>query len=263
MINKYRKYYFENEEDWHTYEIGTYHVSAVGNSHKDLNPHDHSGPCLRATYFDYIHPIENDDKSEGNFHIGRILHKVIQEIYKINVPNSIIEFPIVLEVKKGITIKGSVDIIDLDEKSIPDIKTASLFTFPTSEYDYSPTHVSQTSIYSALLQMYVFKETFFKPKILRVIYTKKHNLETVEVDLDVNEEDVAKSYDDFVARVIHLDECLREKKIPDAEPMKWCKFCPRLSFCIEKGYIKLKKDSKGKAKKGWYVLNDALVSLVS
>ena len=155
--NKYRKYYYEIDTEWHENKIGTYHVSGIGNSHKDLDPWEHAGPCLRDTYWDYLDPIEDNDETAGNFHIGKILHEIIQDIYKHNVPNSIIEFPIVIK-HNDITIKGSVDIIDFDKEAIIDIKTASMFTFPSSEYDYNPTYVSQVSIYSALLSYWVFKK---------------------------------------------------------------------------------------------------------
>lgn len=249
MNNEYRKYYYEREVDWHETKIGIYHVSAIGNSHKDLDPQEHSGPCLRETFFGYTDPIKNDDKSQGNFHMGDILHPIVQGIYKKNVPNSVIEFPIVIQLTKDITIKGSVDIIDFDKQAVIDIKTASLFTFPSSEYDYNPTHTSQISIYSGALELYVFKETFFKPKLLRMVYTKKHNLETVEIDLNADEEDVTNSYNDFIERVTYLDECLRENKVPAAEPHKWCKFCSLLDYCKEHGDIIETK------KKGRYILN--------
>lgn len=249
MINNYRKYYYEVDKDWHENRVGVYHVSSIGNSHKELDPHEHSGPCLRETFKGYIDPVENDDKKEGNFHIGRILHKIIQEIYKHNVPNSSIEFPIIIQLASDIQIKGSIDIIDFDKTAVIDIKTSSMFTHPSSEYDYNPTHTSQISIYSGLLMGYVFKLKYFTPKLIQMVYTKKHNLETAELDIDVDKEDIKNALHEFIERVIYLDNCLTKFRTPVAEPHKWCKFCRHLDFCKEEGDIIETK------KKGRYILN--------
>lgn len=256
MSNKFKKYFDEVEEkEWHEYKIGTYHISAVGNSHKDRSPQEHYGPCLRSTFWNYKDPEDKDDKGLGNLRMGNILHRVAQEIYKKNNPNSVIEFPIV--VKMGdITIKGSVDIIDFEDKAIVDLKTASLFTFPSSEYDYNPTYLTQVKVYSAFLEYHVFNPETFKIEILRVVYIKKHNLEVLEMDIDNEWEDVANAYADFVDRVSYLHMCLTSTVVPDAEPHKWCKFCPYLEYCLEKEDLKPHVDSKGKIKKGWYVLNE-------
>jgi hypothetical protein len=246
-MNKYREYFLKEETEWHSREIGVYHVSQIGNSHKELDPQKHYGPCLLSTYEDYKNPEERDLLSTGNLAMGTLLHKVVQKRYKKNHPNSVIEFPIVLDYQ-GIRIMGSVDIIDFDRKAVMDIKTASLFTFPGSEYDYNPTYISQVKIYTALLELFVFGNKFFVPEELVVIYVKKHNLEVLETPIDYNGEDIMDSYDDFYNRCIYLDECLQTGVEPEAEPHKWCKFCSRLSRCKAEGRIK-----QG-LKKNWYVL---------
>ena len=249
MENKYKKYFELVGKEWHDHKIGTYHVSAVGNSHADIDPQEHYGPCLRSTYWDYLDPVENDEKSEGNFKMGDFLHEIAEANYKKNHPNSVNEFPIVLKISKDVTIKGSIDIIDFDDKIVLDFKSSSMFTFPSSEYDYNETYLSQVRIYTALLEYWIIKDTYFKPEKLRVVYIKKHNLETVELDILYDWEEVAEAYGDFLERVKYLDNCLRNKKEPEAEPHKWCKFCPRLEKCVEqKDIIEIKK--------GKYVLND-------
>lgn len=247
MKNRYKKYFIEKEGEWHEYEIGIYHVSSIGNTHEGINPQEHYGPCLRATYWEYLDPEERDDESTGNFRMGEILHEIAQKIYKKNHPNSVIEFPIIYRLTTNILIKGSVDIIDFVKKAVIDLKSASLFTFPSSEYDYNPTYISQVKIYTAMLNYWIFQEEYFKPELLRIVYMKKHNLETVELDQDCDWDDIAESYTDFIERVIYLDKCLRELKEPIAEPHKWCKFCPILERCLEQ------KDIIAGKKKNTYI----------
>lgn len=256
MSNKYKKYFIEDEEkEWHNYKVGTYHISAVGNSHKELSPQEHYGPCLRSTFWNYKDPAERDEKSIGNLRMGNILHGIAQEIYKKNRPNSIIEFPIVIKMGE-ITIKGSVDIIDFGDKAVVDLKTASLFTFPSSEYDYNQTYLTQVRLYGAFLQYNIFDNEYFEIETLRIVYIKKHNLETLEMDINYDGEEIAKAYADFVERVQYLHDCLTDTIVPKAEPHKWCKFCPYLEYCLEHEDLKPYVDSKGKKKKGWYVLNE-------
>lgn len=249
MTNKYREYFDKQEVEWHSRQIGVYHVSQIGNSHKDKNPQDHYGPCLLSTYEDYQQPEEKDLHSTGNLAMGTLLHKVVQKRYKKNHPNSVIEFPIIVYFS-NLKVMGSVDIIDFNRKAVMDIKTASLFTFPGSEYDYNPTYMSQIMIYTGLLKLFVFNNDFFTPEELVAIYVKKHNLEVLETSIDYDWEKVMAAYANFRDRCEYLDECLREEVEPEAEPHKWCKFCPRLKRCLLEGRIK-----KG-LKKGWYVLNE-------
>ena len=94
-MNKYKDQWLEKPVKWHDYKIGTYHISAIGNSHQDLEPEEHSGPCLRSLYDKYI---KGEEEGKGVFQLGNILHAELQRIYKINHPNSVFEFPIVFTI---------------------------------------------------------------------------------------------------------------------------------------------------------------------
>jgi len=248
MENKIRTYFkIKDSSDWHRYKIGEYHVSSIGCSHKELDPQTHYGPCLRATYYAYTEPEEKDLKTIGNLLMGEILHKIVQERYKGLNPNAIIEYPVTHIYGNQLTIKGSIDILDLEDGSIRDVKSASLFTFPGSEYDYNPTHIDQVSIYAALLK--IMMPDFILNKLM-IIYVKKHNLETIEQVVVFDREDVGLKFGDYLSRVVYLDLCLTNKREPKAEPHRWCKFCSKKEHCLEQGDIIETK------KKGRYILNE-------
>lgn len=249
MENKFEKYFIKKDTEWHSYKIGEYHVSAVGCSHQDLEPEEHYGPCLRSTALDYTDPIEKTIETKGNLKMGNMLHKKSQSVYKHNNPNSVIEFPLKFKHKRGdieIETRGSVDIIDFEEKSIPDLKSSSMFTHPSSPYEFNPTHVSQERIYTHQLTELVFRPTFFMPEILRTTYLKKHNMTASELDEIYSKDKCEADFEDFLDRCFYLDKCLRKGILPEAEPHKWCKLCPRLGFCMEKGDIIEVKEGRKK-----------------
>ena len=260
MSNEYEKYWVINEKEWHENEIGIYHISAVGISHQDLEPEEHSGPCLRNKYFVYLEGENHNLATTGNFKMGNYLHAEAQEIYKKNHPNSVGEFPIVYELdSKGnefwgieeeeeeyIIIKGSVDIVDFDIQINPDLKTASMFTFPSSEYDMSPTYMTQVTLYTYILNEFVFRPTWYRAESLMIVYFKKHNLTTLEQFKKYSDEMGKEVYDEFIRRVRFLHNCLMDREVPDAEPNKWCKYCPKLDYCLEEGDIVLVKEGRKK-----------------
>ena len=249
MKNEYEKYWLIDEKEWHENEIGIYHISAVGISHQDLEPEEHSGPCLRSKYFVYLEGENHNQASIGNFYMGNLLHAESQGIYKKNHPNSVGEFPIVYKIAEGgedITIKGSVDIVDFDIQINPDLKTASMFTFPSSEYDTSPTYMTQVTLYTYILNEFVFRPSWYRAESLMIVYFKKHNLTTLE-QLKKYTDDIGKSvYDEFIWRVRFLHNCLMDREVPDAEPNKWCKYCHKLEYCLEEGDIILVKEGRKK-----------------
>lgn len=255
MINEFKKYWTIREKDWHEYKIGTYHISAIGVSHQDLEPEEHSGPCLRDKYFTYLAGEEHSIETEGNFYLGNLLHREAQAIYKKNHPNSTSEFPLVYNIDSNgepLEIRGSVDIIDFNIQSNPDLKTASMFTFPKSEYDTSITYLTQVNLYTYILKEMVFRPSWYLPLFLRIVYFKKHNLYTIEQDQPYYEKEGESIYLEFIERVCYLDDCLKNGQVPDAEPMKWCKYCHKLEYCLESGDIIKVKDGR----KTRYLKND-------
>ena len=230
MKNLYRKYWIEKPKKVHGYKMGVYHVSQIGNSHADLQPGEHSGPCLRQGYWDYIDSIEFEDGTVGNFHIGNILHEDIQRIAKLNNPAVVNEFPLRVWLAEFI-ISGSVDNIVFVENGIHivDFKTASQYTLPKGSYDKNITHFTQVYIYAFLLSK------IFKLDILdvSVVYINKHNLATYKQTEKYKVGKAIGIYTDFLDRCGYLHSCLKAREVPIAEPMKWCKYCRYKEKCIE------------------------------
>lgn len=257
MENKFDKYFNKKDIKWHSYEIGVYHISAVGCGHGDLEPTDHYGPCLRSTYWDYYDPPNRSLETEGNFRMGNILHKKAQKIYKHNNPNSVVEFPVVLTFERDgtpVEIRGSVDLIDFNKKMAIDLKTSSMFSHPTSPYEYNPTYVDQVALYTYMLNTFVFLPKFFHPKEAMITYLKKHNLTTNEQNFDYDWDEMDTKFNEFMDRVFYLHECLTivSRLPPLAEPQKWCKLCPYLEYCLEHGDLEPVMQKNGKKVK-YYV----------
>lgn len=247
MKNLYHKYWIKVPREVHTYEIGTYHVSQIGNSHIDLEFDEHSGPCLRQGYWQYLDPIEYSAGTLGNFHMGRILHEEIQKITKINNPAVINEFPLRMWIK-DIIISGSIDTIvfSKDGISIIDFKSASQYTLPQGDYDKNPTHFTQVYLYAYILSLVFGSDINIKDVTL--VYINKHNLSTYAQTETYDNEKAEKIFKDFLERCFYLDECLKKKAVPVPEPMKWCKYCDYRGRCKEQGDVELIVTKRGAIK---------------
>lgn len=236
LRNKYGIYWKEEPKEWHRNLIGEYHVSAIGVDHQEFNPNDHSGPCLRQTFYFYVDPLPFTEQTEGNFHMGRIIHKELQRIYIINHPNAVAEFPLGLETEReGEKIKhfGSIDLmrIDLDGLHVPDIKSASDWTFPKTSDDKNQTHFDQSRIYVGWLISRILNTKFMKVKTNGIIYVDKHNLYTGEQFEKTNKKLCIERFVEFIDRSWALHNYLIEEKLPPKEPNKWCKFCDYRHRC--------------------------------
>lgn len=232
MDNLYNKYWIENPKEVHEYKIGTYHVSQVGSAHPDLEANEHSGPCLRQGYWQYLEPKAFPIGTIGNFHMGNIIHEHLQRILKINNPATISEFPLRMWIYDNMIISGSVDIVLFDKEGahVIDIKSASRYTLPRGKYDKNPTHFAQVNIYAHILDRHVFGESI-PIKDISILYVNKHNLATFKQTEKFNAEKAEETFNDFVERCAYLNKCLENKEVPVAEPMKWCKYCDYKEKC--------------------------------
>ena len=244
LENQYQKYWIEVPKEWHENKIGIYHVSSIGCSSERLDPEDHSGPCLRETFYNYINFIDYDDTSKGNFHQGRLMHKEAQRIYRINHPASIDEFPLGKKITMNgveVLLLGSIDIVEFTEDgklNIIDFKSASNWTFPKTEDNKSPTHFNQVRIYAYWLQNFILNKKYQKIDKLKIIYLGKHNLYTGEQEEEYNKTKCMEAWLDFINRAIGLHfQFLGYNKsksldfLPNKEPHKWCKNCRYSQRC--------------------------------
>lgn len=254
MNNEYQKYWKAEPRDWHENIIGIYHISRVGCSHQDMKYDEHSGPCLRETYWDYTDSLPNSDETEGNFDMGKDIHKRLQEIIKEWKPNTVIEDPLAKIFEKGgqkILITGSIDVLykhlfDLIKDtaktkkkiSIWDIKSASQYTMPKSKYDKSPTHFDQVDIYAIMKILFDLHPDHNEIKRVKIIYVSKHNKRTITQRNKFKLDEAMDKFVDFIERAFYLHNCLNNEIVPIPEPHKWCKFCKYLKRCIEQGDVK-------------------------
>ncbi len=274
LENEYRKYWKAKPREWHENKIGIYHVSSIGCNHQDLDPDNHSGPCLRSTYWDYVDPIPNSDETDGNLEEGNRHHKDLQKIIKEWKPNSIIEYPVAVELireldelgedgelqEEKILFVGSIDILykhlfddeinyNVKSWSIWDIKTASSYTLPRGKYDKNPTHFDQTEIYGYIVLAFDLDEHKNKIKRKKIIYIDKHNLGTYTQREKFNVIEAEEKYQDAVERCWYIHDCLTKGEVPAPEPMHWCKYCKYLDRCMEQGDVEAIQGRGGYIKK--------------
>lgn len=229
LPNKYKKYFIIRPYDWHQNKIGYYHVSQIGNNNQDLKQKEHSGPCLRDTFYGFI-PIDVKIQSlitEGNFGVGHLFHGHIEIIQKTNDPFNFPEFPLQKLLDhdgQKIIILGSIDlprqqILTFDDEAkdpipihITDLKTASEYTFPfdNSIMNRSPTHFTQVYIYGYWLMNYYLNQKYNELIDLTVAYINKHEAYTGEQRELYDNDAGMRIFIDFISRAFELDTCLKK-----------------------------------------------------
>lgn len=248
--------------DWHAKILGIYHVSSIGCNHQDLKSDDHSGPCLRQTYWEYSNPRPNTQETEGNFDMGKDLHKAWQKIVKKWFPHAIIEKTVAkVFTRDGVSILlvGSEDVhmplvFNLKtatsktkrKRAIWDGKSASNYTLPKGKYDKNPTHFDQPKIYGAFEILFELNMEHNIIVRVKIYYFDKHNKGTYIQREKFDDIEAIAKLADCVDRAFYLHTCLIKGEVPVPEPMKWCKYCSYVGRCIRQGDVKIIKTKKGK-----------------
>lgn len=252
---------FYEEIDWHEKIIGVYHVSTIGTSHANLDPDDHSGPCLREQFWEYTDPRPQTQETTGNFEMGDDLHEGWQKIVKKWYPQAIIEKTVAKVFTRNgrsILIVGSQDVHmpllfnmktatskTKRAREIWDGKSASSYTLPKGKYDKNPTHFDQPKIYGAFEILFELNMNHNCIKRVKIFYFDKHNKGTYIQRQKFDEQEAINKLADCVDRAFYLDKCLRKNKIPEPEPMKWCKYCSYIGWCNRAGGINIIMNKKG------------------
>jgi len=269
LENKFREVwhpeYFEEKRDWHEKIIGIYHVSGIGCNHQDLDSTEHSGPCLRQTYFEYKHPRKNNQETEGNFEMGSDVHKIWQNLVKEWYPQADIERTVAkIFTRKGISILivGSQDVHmplifnmktanskSKRKREIWDGKTASVYTLPKGKYDKNPTHFDQPKIYGGFEILFELNMNHNKITRVKIYYFDKHNKGTYIQREKFDGVEAIGKLADCVDRAFYLHNCLIEGVVPVPEPMKWCKYCKYITKCNQQGDINIIETKKGNIKR--------------
>lgn len=250
MDNEYYEYFVDDlEKSWHAYQIGDYHISAIGTTYKDLMEEDKTGPCLRNQFFDFKRnnpvPVVLEPEKAGIFHMGNIIHELVQTKYKINHPEVDIEYALMVTLNPGIRIKGSIDIINRYDGYIIDIKSSAPYNMPGSISDMRPQYYSQVMLYAHAYNFFMKSDRMPDVKTLYVLYVNKHNLETKLTMEKYDQKTGMKMWNDFHQRTTYLHTCLEKDEPPIGEPNKYCRYCPDKEGCEEyETYAKEKANSK-------------------
>ncbi|MCP4651659.1 MAG: PD-(D/E)XK nuclease family protein [PVC group bacterium] len=240
MENRFKDFWERPEVDWHEKIPHHYHVSQVGMDHSNKDASEHYGPCLRQSFYRILDPIPEAPSSRGNLFMGNVLHEIMQTEEKKKNPSSIMEFPLYLEFERNgqkISISGSVDIVDFERNSFPqlvnviDIKTASSYTLPRTESEKNPTYFAQAGIYAYILQNFYFNNALIKVNKVGIRYIDKHNAGVYTIDIPYDNTATKKIFDSFINRCFQLDAFIGTNDLPQAEPMKWCKYCTYRARC--------------------------------
>jgi len=262
LDNLFVKYWNTDPFDWHRKKEGEYHVSTIGNSHEDLPPEDHYGPCLRAGWYKWQMDKPKSLTSEGNLSMGSLLHRIVQEKYKEAYPLCEIESPVMIslyekETGDEIRLIGSIDLVEFEwindnsskvAFSVGDFKTASNWTLPSGKYDRNPTYFCQSYNYMSFLYLMKYNDMWCIPKDVKVIYIAKHNLATYEIIEKYDIEKGTKLFEELIERTRKFHQYIKLNKLPEPEPMKWCKLCDYKEYCKnddkgEKDWIRIRKIS--------------------
>jgi len=221
LSNKYEKYFEAKPTEWHRNIIGEYHVSAIGVNHQNLEQNEHSGPSLRDIFYEYTNPLPNSATTRGNFKMGNIMHKYVQDDAKANRP-CIVEFPLMKTFTSGdqtIKVFGSIDLIEFDKEpdkdgiatiTLVDLKSASDYTYPFGPEKLNPTHQDQVMIYAYWLQNWILNPKVMKISKIRIVYMNKHEAYCGEIDIPYNNDEALRIWVNFISRCFELDKKLWE-----------------------------------------------------
>lgn len=269
MDNEFIKYFVEKEKDWHEKILGIYHISRIGNSHKDLEDKQHYGPCLRENFYNYREESKDSLANKGNWRFGHIIEDEVQRVRKKNEPCSISEFPVKINIyvdngeiftfipkchkcekkyepavkkcecgeklSEYITIVGSIDILTLKDFKIDvdDIKTTSSFTYPRSPYTFNMTYITQIMNYAYICDKYIFKDSYVNSVKTKLIYIKKQfpSLSVCEQNKIYKKIEAKEIFTETVDRALYLHTCLRNKVLPKKDTHKYCKYCKYKKRC--------------------------------
>jgi len=218
------------DSDWHTKVIGEYHLTSLLN-------------CIRAYWYFFIYPErEHTLEQKGIFLIGKIFHKHIQDHLEKTLGFVIIECPCEDELDDDISILFKIDIVQIRDKEIADIKTTrymhiigdlSVEKFEKKFGKY---------ILQVLAQIYFVNQTYFKcdpMETIKILYIDKNTLYTKEIWLDYDEALGEYFYLKIRERAKYLHERIRTNVVPVySEPSENCVWCAFVDLCAEGTEIK-------------------------
>jgi hypothetical protein len=166
------------DSQWHRKEIGEYHLTSLL-------------ACLRKywCWFKY-NGYDETLEQKGIFLIGKIFHKHIQDHLEKTLGFVIIECPCEDEVEEGISILFKIDIAQIREKEIADIKTTRYMPIISDLSIEKFEEKFGKYILQVLAQIYFVNKTYFKldpMKTIKILYIDKFNLYTKPIWMEYDE----------------------------------------------------------------------------
>jgi len=230
--------YFDLEKfksNWHDFRAGEYHFSLLLS-------------CLRDYYLKIINnQIETNLETLGNFHIGSILHKEIQEFIEKKYGFCIIERPLLDEIEIAyehngmkfediIRLVGKADLLDISQDDLGDIKTTRYMPIleKLEQDDFEAKYGKY--IVQALVYAFYLNHTYFQIqplKKVKLIMVLKANLTVKVIWIDYEEETALFFYKLMRQRAEYLHLHIMKNEMPECEINKYCPNCSNISLCPE------------------------------
>ena len=217
------------DSEWHRKKVGEYHLTSLLS-------------CIRKYWYWFKYNIELSLIQKGIFLIGKIFHKHIQDHLEKTLGFVIIEMPCEDEVEEDISILFKIDIVEIREKEISDLKTTRYMPIIG---DLSVNEFEQKFgkyILQVLAQIYFVNHTYFKQEpmeTIKILYISKNDLFTKPIWMDYNNELGEYFYLKIRARAKYLHEHLLNDTIPEhCDPSKNCIYCAFVDMCAEGMEIK-------------------------
>lgn len=246
--NKAAKYFdFKKyESNWHDKKTSVYHLTQLLQ-------------CIKMQWIIIKYDLEQEDRSLetlGNFFLGHVLHKEIQEYIEKTLGAVIIERPMIDEVDMKFTdpktntefedvifIVGKADIIEMkqkhygiDENILGDIKTTRYM--PILETLDDPKFEEKFGLYiiQVLALTYYLNHTYFKVDPidkLKLIYVHKADCYTKEIFIAYDDKVAKEFYIKIRERAKYLHTCIMLDTEPKAELNQYCPSRICLGYCSE------------------------------
>lgn len=246
--NKADKYFdFDKyQTNWHNKRNNVYHLTSLLQ-------------CLKMQFLIHKYELDNEDRSLetlGNFFLGHILHKEVQDHLEKTLGAVIIERPIIDEIELSfidkktkqkyedvIFIVGKADVVEMknrffliDENSLDDIKTTRYM--PIFEKLTQEKFEDKFGLYiiQVLALTYYLNHTYFTIdpiKKLKIIYVHKADCYTKDLDIYYEDSVAKKFYLKIRERAKYLHKCIMLDEMPKAELNKYCSTRLCMGYCDE------------------------------
>jgi CRISPR/Cas system-associated exonuclease Cas4 (RecB family) len=232
---------------WHKKKVGHYHFTSLLK-------------CLLYYWFDFKYDIQETNLEKlGGMLVGSMFHKEIQDYIESKFGFTIIEYPIMdefsirfdldrkgREVEENLVMLGKVDLLNMIESVIRDIKTT--FYLPILEKLDDEKFEQNYGLYVIQVYSYIYylNKTFFKVKPIKsveIVLVSKKNVFTKIIRFYYDEKIGLHFYRKLRTRARALHIAIRNEEPPEPEINIYCGGCKYLNLCDKgKEYVAEKSE---------------------